>query len=115
MGGGLHVGWHFVSDESLHLIRILNSILKLFSGEERSIQDSFDRYPWSRNERAGRFSSEDRSYDVNRESKFQLEQLEQNLRDREMKKSLLRDILNWVREIFPNYICHLPKVSYRQS
>jgi len=65
---------------------------KLIPSEERFIQDSYGKYPWSRNELTGPLLSEGESQDENTASKFQTEQ---SSRKREMERNLLQEILDW--------------------
>lgn len=65
---------------------------KLFPSEVRSIQDSYDKYPWRRNEATGPLLSVGKSQDENTASKFQTEQ---SLRKREMESKLLHELLDW--------------------
>lgn len=66
---------------------------KVFPGEEGVFQDYFDRYPWRRNEQTGSIPSRDRTY--NNEDTASKIQLQQSLTDGELKRTLIRDILNW--------------------
>ncbi|KAL9960328.1 hypothetical protein ACROYT_G033774 [Oculina patagonica] len=65
---------------------------KLFPSEERSVHDSYGQYPWSKDERTKLYPSDSRSHDENTASKFQIEQI---IRDREMKRNILQELLDW--------------------
>jgi len=56
---------------------------KLFPSDERAFQDSYGKYPWSRNDVTEPLIPESES------------QTEQSLQDREMKRNLLRELLDW--------------------
>ena len=77
----------------------------MFSSDERSIQDFYGQYPRSRNELTGPLLSQSEPQDENTASKFQTEQ---NLRESEMKRNLLHELLDWVRKVIFRNVTQLP-------
>ena len=68
---------------------------KLFPSGGRATQDSYGQYPWTRDEHTQRFPSDKRSHAKNTASEFEIEQ---SIRDREMKRNLLQELLDLVRK-----------------